>query len=548
MKVVKSLFVGLCLLLFCCNSSFATTEIYTEGPEVVYDGITNIPMSDGVNLDCMIIYPKFSSPHTLPVILFPNSWSIFKQEYITQALAFAKKGYLTVSFTMRGWYSSEGLIDVLGPRSVQDFGDIYKYLETRHFTNVRADLSKKVTMIGISQGAIYGLLVAANYPDKINSVVAFSCSTDLNFALLGGGALHTYTMDSLISSAKDTGKVDPYVTDTLIPNIISRTNMDEVNEFFRVRSPVTYLDVYNHYKIPILIGNNYDDKYFYADSVLKFFKQLNYKDKIANFAGGTHGINEALDFVVDLLNLGKNRWDLVQHWVDNHVKRKTYNLGNTFQFEGQGGLFTYSFKKYPNSNIKNRTFYLTEKLNEDFLGIYKYNLTTSSKDSKEGFVNVSYGDSGFDTKLKTIDEMLVTLTTLNEMVFLTELDSKYSALFFSKMNFKTRFIGTPSVNLTIRPLTKRIQMIAYFITVGPGYKVGYLQSYAPFEMDNCEIGKTINVKFDINLINGIVGSGDRLGLLITTKNSEFGIVEDNSFDILYGPDNPSTFTVPIYSE
>ena len=141
MKVVKSLFVGLCLLLFCCNSSFATTEIYTEGPEVVYDGITNIPMSDGVNLDCMIIYPKFSSPHTLPVILFPNSWSIFKQEYITQALAFAKMGYLTVSFTMRGWYSSEGLIDVLGPTSVADFGDIYKYLETRQFTNVRADLS-----------------------------------------------------------------------------------------------------------------------------------------------------------------------------------------------------------------------------------------------------------------------------------------------------------------------------------------------------------------------------------------------------------------------
>jgi len=96
--------------------------------------------------------------------------------------------------------------------------------------------------------------------------------------------------------------------------------------------------------------------------------------------------------------------------------------------------------------------------------------------------------------------------------------------------------------------TTTITMSDGVVLDGPAYKGGYPQIYAPFAMDNCVIGKPIKVKFDINLINGFVGLKDRLGLLITTRNSEFGIVTPNSFDILYGPRNPSTFTVPIYAE
>jgi len=553
MKLVKSLFVGLVFLLFCCNSVFAQgiipeEGVYWEFPEIIYDGTTDITMSDGEVLDCVIIYPKVRSLQSLPVIVFPNSWTMPKQEYVTQAIAFAKKGYLTVSFTIRGWYKSGGLIDVMGTRSLEDFDDIYDYLNNRNFTNVRADLSKKVTMIGISQGAIYSLLVAGKYPEKINSVVALSCAVDLNFALLGGGALHTYTMGTLIGGAHKDGEVDPYIDDVIIPSITSKTNMDVVNEYFRIRSPLTYLNVYNDYKIPILIGNNYDDKFFYADQALKFFKQLNYPGNIINFTCGTHAVPEAIAFVGDLLNLSKNRWDLVQNWVDNHVKNKNFYLGSKFQFDDESGIRTYSFANYPDSRISNKKFYLTNKLNEDLFGIFKYNLTTSSSSSKNGSINVSDGDSGFDTELNSINETIITLTSFNQLIDLTSLKSGKYALFYSKMNSKTRFIGTPSVELTIIPRTSSIQMVAYFITVGPAYKGGYLQTYAPFAMDNCVIGKPIKVKFDINLINGYIGVKDRFGLLITTRNSEFGIVTPNSFDILYGPSYPSTFTVPIYAE
>lgn len=345
--------------------------------------------------------------------------------------------------------------------------------------------------------------------------------------------------------AGKSGDVDPYVTN-IEEYVTNKTNLQEVNDYFAVRSPLSYLNVYNAYKIPILIGNNYDDKYFNANTVLKFFKQLNYPGNIANFTCGTHAIPEALDFAVDLLALNANRWDLAQNWVDNHVKGTKYPLGSTYQFEDEGGKTTYSFANYPNNKIVNKKFYLSNKIKEDLFGIYKYNMPSSLSKAKNGSINLSDGNSGFDTKQNFVKETLNTLTPFNQMIEITKLNSGKYALFYTAMNPKTRFIGTPSVELTIVPKTESIQMIAYFITVGPNYKLGYLQTYAPFRMDHCVIGKPIKVKFDINLINGIVGSTDRYGLLVTTRNSEFGNVTPNSFDILYGPSNPSNFTVPTY--
>lgn len=55
-----------------------------------------------------------------PVIIFISSWACEEHEYIAQAIHFAKKGYIVLSYSHRGWGFSGGRVSLGGPEDWVD--------------------------------------------------------------------------------------------------------------------------------------------------------------------------------------------------------------------------------------------------------------------------------------------------------------------------------------------------------------------------------------------------------------------------------------------
>src|SRR5689334_21646212 len=88
-------------------------SVSTTGPRFV--DITGV---GGVTLKANVVAPAPAGRY--PAIAFPSSWGLNDLEYLAQAGALAARGYVVVSYTPRGWWSSGGDIDTAGPLDMAD--------------------------------------------------------------------------------------------------------------------------------------------------------------------------------------------------------------------------------------------------------------------------------------------------------------------------------------------------------------------------------------------------------------------------------------------
>ena len=77
---------------------------------------------DGVTLKANVVAPASGAGH--PAVVFPSSWGLNDLEYLAQAKAMADSGYVVVSYTPRGWWSSGGEIDTAGPLDMADLSKV----------------------------------------------------------------------------------------------------------------------------------------------------------------------------------------------------------------------------------------------------------------------------------------------------------------------------------------------------------------------------------------------------------------------------------------
>src|SRR2546421_9481051 len=109
----------------------ATTAVSASTASTTGFRSVDITARDGVVLKANVI--ESTTPGRHPAIVFINSWGLNDTEYLAQASALAGRGYTVLSYTSRGWWNSDGQIDVAGPKDVADLSSVLDWL-TAHTT------------------------------------------------------------------------------------------------------------------------------------------------------------------------------------------------------------------------------------------------------------------------------------------------------------------------------------------------------------------------------------------------------------------------------
>ena len=277
----------------------AAATVATTGVQFV-----DIP-GDGVVLKGNVVAPAAAGSY--PALIFPSSWGLNDVEYVAQATELASDGYVVVSYTPRGWWSSGGEIDTAGP---EDIADLSKVLDWT-IANTDTDPAR-IGAAGVSYGAGISLLGAA-FDKRIRAVAMMSGWADLVYSLYGDSTRHLQSAGLLQIAAQLLGNVGPDLAGKLADFNANR-NIDEVMAWAKVRSPATYLDAINANHPAVLIANAWGDSVFPPDQLVDFFGRLTVPKRL-ELRPGDHAIAE----LTGLIGIDNAVWDSVHRWFDQYL-------------------------------------------------------------------------------------------------------------------------------------------------------------------------------------------------------------------------------------
>jgi dienelactone hydrolase len=260
---------------------------------------------DGVTLKANVIAPAGSGRH--PAVLFPASWGLNDLEYLAQARILAADGYVVVSYTPRGWWSSGGEIDTAGPKDMADLSEVVDWT----LANTAADPAR-IGAAGVSYGAGISLLGSA-FDRRIRAVAMMSGWTDLVYSLYSDQTRHRQSADLLALAAGLLGHAGPDLT-TKLGDFTANRNVEQVQAWARLRSPATYLDAINANGPAVLIANAWGDSFFPPNQVVDLYGRLRVPKRL-ELRPGDHAIAE----LGGILGLPNDVWASAHQWFDQHL-------------------------------------------------------------------------------------------------------------------------------------------------------------------------------------------------------------------------------------
>ena len=120
-------------------------------------------MRDGVTLPVYVYYPvpKYGG-ESFPVIVFVHPWDMDRSLFKKAAAEYAARGYIGVTYTVRGWFGAEGEIGCIDPEyEMKDLSAIITRVSGDRRWRVRSDAKGPVVGVtGYSMGGVHTYLIA----------------------------------------------------------------------------------------------------------------------------------------------------------------------------------------------------------------------------------------------------------------------------------------------------------------------------------------------------------------------------------------------------
>ncbi len=506
-----------------------TSDDYTTDDDI------NITAFDGVNLTANIFVPT-NLEGLAPAIVFINSWGLNEYQYLQQANDLAKKGYIVLSYTTRGFGKSGGLIDTVGPKDISDYSTVIDYLLAHYPVDPQA-----IGSGGISYGSGISLIGAAQ-DSRVKAVAAMSSWGDIAEALYGNQTPRLVWTELLILLGGLAGSPDPILSQhwDILKNQ-QLADIPAVLDWAYIRSPIHYVDQLNANGTAVYLAKAYGDNLFQPNSLLDMFGQLT-GPKHVDVLPGTHATAELLP---SLVGIGDNIiWENAYKWFDLHLKGEQSDIATAkplqmkikFQDKYEG------FDDYPISETSNKNFYLHPRSLFDTgdLETYPY----QSWFGKDNTIN-AWAGTLFSTQIPLLSQLLEQLQipiyadiSLASDVRSIHFDSGYLG---SKMKIR----GAPSVTLQIQPKHDQVQLVAYLYDMD-WFGTGKLITHGVITLPNAQSGKKITVDFDLVTTAYDVPKGHRLVLAIDTKDPQYQSPTNVNYnlDFEFSSSKQSVLTVP----
>ncbi|NNH74827.1 prolyl oligopeptidase family serine peptidase [Nocardia uniformis] len=145
-----------------------------------------IPGADGVRLNAIITAPPDIGTHKVPLVLQPSGWGMPAMGSIGSAYKLSSGAdFVSIEYTARGMYLSEGEVDMLGRKDAEDASALIDWA----IANLNVD-PERIAVAGGSYGAGMALIAAAHDP-RVRAVVSDSPPGDVAEALAPNGTPKT---------------------------------------------------------------------------------------------------------------------------------------------------------------------------------------------------------------------------------------------------------------------------------------------------------------------------------------------------------------------
>jgi predicted acyl esterase len=423
----------------------------------------DITARDGVILKANVIAPTTPGKH--PAIVFVSSWGLNDAEYLAQAATFARRGFVVLSYTTRGWWGSGGQIDTAGPKDMADMSAALDWL----IANTPTD-PDHIGAAGCSYGAGISLIASAFEP-RLKAVVAMSTWTDLVYSLYGNDTRRPQAMWLLKIAAQLLGRPSPELT-WMIDAYFANQDLDPITRWGRARSASTYVDVINRNKPAIMLANGYGDSLFAPNQLVDFFAKLTGPKRL-EFAPGDHVVAEGLG----LAGLPNHVWDSAYRWFDQYLagKQTGINTENPVVLRRPGSDAFESYANWSQVAGSTKRLYLGDRRWWDATGPLATDQVTGDWSQEIWTGTDTWANAG----VVLLSNGLTALTGVAPTVWLPAINRSDAGVWVSEsMPGGAQIRGMPKLRLSINSQQPKGTVIAYLYDTD-GLGTGRLISHAP---------------------------------------------------------------------
>lgn len=467
-----------------------------------------IPGFDGAQLGALVLEPKNQGAGPFPLVVMPASWSLPNLEYLGRATKMAEDGYVVVSYTSRGFWDSQGQIDIAGAATVEDVSSVIDWALANTRSNPQA-----IGASGISYGAGVSLL-AAGRDHRIKAVAALSGWADLEASLYANQTPSKQGILLLGGAGALTGRPGPELQ-AVINNSLRGNFQGAVDAVMPVaaeRGAASELTNINANGTAVLLANAYNDALFPPSQLVGFYNGLRGPKQMI-FSQGDHATAE----IPGALGLDNAVYNATTRWFDHHLKGRANGVaaekpvtlvttgGARLGFADwqavQGGATVYGLAKP--SGLLSPTGRLASGNATGWSHAIATNIGTVA-DSGVVMISGLFQGLGLPT---TASIPLVSRT--GAAVWTTDALPRARVL-----------AGAPSLRVTVTPNQRNVSLFAYLYSIN-ALGVGELISYKPVTLRDATAGRAQTLDIQMEAGAAEIPAGRRLALVIDTKDARY---------------------------
>jgi predicted acyl esterase len=495
-----------------------------------------LPGFDGTPLGAFVIEPQAQGPGPFPLLVMPASWALPGAEYVGVAQQLAKRGYVVVSYSSRGFWESGGLIDIAGPATVEDLSAVIDWA----LANTHADPSR-IGVSGISYGAGTSLLAAARDP-RIKAVAALSGWADLPASLYANRTPSAQGIDLLVGAGLLTGRPGPELTTISQSALVGdfKGAVDSLLPVAAERGVSSAIDQLNRNGPAILLANAYNDSLFPPGQFVDFFNALTLPKQL-QLRHGDHATVE----LTGALGIPNEVYAAAGDWFDHFLRGVSNGIESepAVQLESQNK----QLQAFPDWNAVQAgatSYALT--------GPSGLLLPTGSLASGASSTGWRYGIA---TGVPTLADSGVVLASgalqmfnFPPGVFIPLVARQAAAVWVGPSYAATRHLrGMPKLHLTVTPSTSKTTLYAYLYVVD-ALGNGQLISHKPYTLDQATPGQAQTLDLRLEATSWDMPAGSKLALVVDTVDIRYSGVSQLGGTVAFSSpaSSPSVLTVPLH--
>ena len=517
-------------------STMLAGSVLTPPPAHADPGFTisthRIPGSGGITLDAKVIEPRGEGP--FPVLVMPASWSMPNIEYVGAAARMAyESGYIVVSYTARGFYASDGAIDVAGPEDVADASKVIDWA----LENTRADPAA-VGMAGISYGAGISTLTAAADP-RVRAISAMSGWSDLVASLYPNRTVSAQSAELLLGAGHLTGRFGPELSE--LERAYREGRVEDALGMAPERSAITKLDELNANGTAVMLANAWTDSLFPPQQMADLYQGLNGPKRLM-LGPGDHATPE----LFGAAGLPNHIWESTKRWFDHHLRGVENGIDgeSPVQIDPVNGGPWRGYEDWESVTGTMDTRYLGAPQQEHPFAPVTGALSPEKQPAWNSEIRAGWPTLA-DSGTVLINGALQGFFNIPTGVSVPLVDRRAAGVWATDpYETSVTVSGAPRLTTTVTPSAETTSLFAYLYDVDQA-GAGSLVTHKPVTLRDAVPGEPQQVDLALEPAHWKVPAGHRLVLVVDTVDPRYESAEASTATFGSPADAESTLEIPL---